>query len=45
MKQSRLHDHHTKLGATFEESAGWTMPAHYGNWVEEYQAVRQTVGL
>lgn len=45
MKQSRLHDHHTKLGATFEEAAGWDMPAHYGKWVEEYQAVRQAVGL
>ncbi|MDZ4855688.1 MAG: aminomethyltransferase family protein [Nitrospirota bacterium] len=45
MKQSRLHEHHTKLGATFEEVAGWDMPAHYGTWVEEYQAVRQAVGL
>ncbi len=45
MKQSRLHDHHAKLGATFEEVVGWNMPAHYGKWVEEYQAVRQAVGL
>lgn len=45
MKQSRLHDHHTNLGATFEEAAGWDMPSHYGKWVEEYQAVRQAVGL
>lgn len=45
MKQSRLHDHHTKLGATFEEIAGWDMPVHYGEWVAEYQAVRQAVGL
>jgi glycine cleavage system T protein len=45
MKQSRLHEHHQKLGATFEEVAGWDMPAHYGKWVEEYQAVRQAVGL
>jgi aminomethyltransferase len=45
MKHSRLHDLHVKLGATFEEVAGWDMPAHYGAWVEEYQAVRQTVGL
>ena len=45
MKHSRLHDHHTKLGATFEEVAGWEMPAHYGAWVAEYQAVRQAVGL
>ena len=45
MKHSRLHDHHTKLGATFEEVAGWEMPAHYGEWIAEYQAVRQGVGL
>ena len=45
MKHSRLHDLHTKLGATFEEVAGWDMPAHYGKWVSEYQAVRQAVGL
>ena len=45
MKQSRLHDLHAKLGATFEEVAGWNMPAHYSKWVAEYQAVRQAVGL
>lgn len=45
MKQSRLHEHHWKLGATFEEVAGWDVPAHYGEWVAEYQAVRQAVGL
>lgn len=45
MKQTRLHDLHTKLGATFEEVAGWEMPAHYDEWVTEYQAVRQAVGL
>ena len=45
MKQSRLHEHHTKLGATFEEVAGWDMPAHYGQWEKEHQAVRHAVGL
>ena len=45
MKHSRLHEHHMKLRATFEEVAGWEMPAHYGAWVAEYQAVRQAVGL
>src|SRR5262245_6822045 len=45
MKQSRLHDHHNRLGATFEEVTGWTMPAHYGNPVEEHRAVRTSVGL
>lgn len=45
MKQSHLHAHHTQLGATFEDTAGWKMPAHYGGWRAEYQAVRQAVGL
>lgn len=45
MKHSPLHEHHLKLGAAFEEVAGWDMPAHYGKWVAEYQAVRQAVGL
>ncbi|MBX3237781.1 MAG: aminomethyltransferase family protein [Nitrospiraceae bacterium] len=45
MKQSRLHDSHTQLGAVFAESAGWDMPAHYGDWEREYRAVRQAVGL
>jgi len=45
MKHSPIHNHHTNLGATFEEVAGWDMPAHYGEWLAEYQAVRQAVGL
>ncbi len=45
MKHSRLHERHAKLGATFEEIAGWEMPSQYGDWVGEHRAVRQTVGL
>jgi len=45
MKQSRLQGYHVKLGAAFEEVAGWNMPAHYGDWIAEHRAVRQTVGL
>jgi aminomethyltransferase len=45
MKQSRLHDHHAKLGAAFEEVTGWDMPAHYGDPVEEHHAVRRSVGV
>jgi len=45
MKHTPLYEQHLKLGAIFEEVAGWDMPAHYGKWVAEYQAVRQTVGL
>lgn len=45
MKHSPIHEHHIQLSATFEEVAGWEMPAHYGKWADEYQAVRQAVGL
>ncbi|HEU4500429.1 MAG TPA: aminomethyl transferase family protein, partial [Nitrospira sp.] len=45
MKHSRLHDHLAKLGATFEAVTGWLMPVHYGQWVDEYRAVREGVGL
>lgn len=45
MKQSRLNDHHVKLGATFEEISGWQMPAHYGDMTAEHRAVRHSVGL
>jgi aminomethyltransferase len=45
MKHSRLHEHHQKLGATFEVVGGWNVPTHYGDWVTEYRAVRQAVGL
>src|SRR5256885_977840 len=45
MKHTPLYEQHLKLGAIFEEVAGWDMPAHYGTWVAEYQAVRQAVGL
>lgn len=45
MKHSPIHHLHAKLDATFEEVAGWEVPEHYGKWVEEYQAVRQAVGL
>lgn len=45
MKQSRLQTHHQQLGATFEDTTGWSMPAHYGNASAEYTAVRTAVGL
>ena len=45
MKQSRLNDHHVKLGATFEEISGWQMPAHYGDMTAEHRTVRNAVGL
>lgn len=45
MKQSRLHDQHQQLGAIFEDSAGWSIPTHYGDPTAEYAAVRGAVGL
>ena len=45
MKHSLLHTHHTQLGASFEEVAGWEVPAHYGDVAAEHRAVRQAVGL
>lgn len=45
MKHSRLHAQHTQLGASYEEVAGWNVPAHYGDWRAEYQAVQSGVGL
>jgi glycine cleavage system T protein len=45
MKQSRLHDHHVRLGAAFEEVTGWAVPAHYGDPLAEHRAVRQSVGI
>ena len=45
MKHSLLHTHHTQLGASFEEVAGWEVPAHYGDVAAEHRAVRQAAGL
>jgi glycine cleavage system T protein len=45
MKQSRLHDRHTTLGAEMRESSGWTVPAHYGDVAAEHNAVRHQVGI
>lgn len=45
MKQSRLHDHHAKLHATFEDITDWQVPAQYGDMLREYRAVRESVGI
>lgn len=45
MKRSLLYNQHAQLGATFEEAAGWEVPAHYGDVAAEHRAVRQSVGL
>jgi aminomethyltransferase len=45
MKHSLLHSQHAQLGAAFEETAGWEVPAHYGDLAAEHHAVRQAVGV
>jgi glycine cleavage system T protein len=45
MKQSVLHTQHAELGASFEDVAGWSMPAHYGDVAAEHGVVRQAVGI
>lgn len=45
MKQSRLHEHHKRQGASFEEVTGWNVPLHYVDVEAEHRAVRQSVGL
>jgi aminomethyltransferase len=45
MKQSSLYERHASLGATFEEQAGWSVPAHYGDPLAEHTAVRRQAGI
>ncbi|MCP9446979.1 MAG: aminomethyltransferase family protein [Nitrospira sp.] len=45
MKRSPIHAHHMQLGASFEEVTGWEVPAHYGDPIAEYHAVRRSVGV
>lgn len=45
MKKSHLHDHHVKVGASFDEIAGWEIPVHYGDPLAEHTAVRKGVAI
>ncbi|HET9143912.1 glycine cleavage system aminomethyltransferase GcvT [Actinophytocola sp.] len=42
---SPLHEVHSRLGATFTDFAGWSMPLKYGSELAEHRAVRQAAGL
>lgn len=42
---SPLHEVHTKLGASFTDFAGWSMPLRYGSELAEHKAVREAAGL
>jgi len=36
---------HTRLGASFTDFAGWSMPLRYGSELAEHKAVREAAGL
>ena len=45
MKQTPLYKSHVAAGAKLVDFAGWEMPIQYSGVLDEYQAVRQKVGL
>ena len=45
MKNTPIHDMHTKLGAKMVEFGGWHMPVQYGPILDEVTTVRTKVGL
>src|SRR2546428_13751937 len=42
---SPLHEVHQRLGASFTDFAGWTMPLRYSSELAEHRAVRQAAGV
>ncbi len=44
-KRTSLHRIHLEAGATMGWSGSWQRPFTYGNWREEYRAVRERVSL
>jgi len=44
-RRSHLDDLHRALGATLQDEAGWTLPARYGDPIQEHRAVREGAGL
>jgi sarcosine oxidase subunit alpha len=44
-KRTALHDTHHSAGARLDWSGSWTRPYHYGDWKQEYLAVRERVSL
>lgn len=42
---SPLHEVHTRLGASFTDFAGWTMPLRYSSELAEHRAVREAAGI
>jgi sarcosine oxidase subunit alpha len=44
-KRTSLHELHLAAGARLDRSGGWLRPFTYGDWREEYRAVRERVSL
>ena len=44
-KRTSLHDVHLAAGARVDRSGGWIRPFTYGDWREEYRAVRERVSV
>ncbi len=44
-KRTALHDVHAAAGARLDWSGSWIRPYHYGDWRQEYDAVRERVSL
>ncbi|MGZ8597665.1 MAG: glycine cleavage T C-terminal barrel domain-containing protein, partial [Actinomycetota bacterium] len=44
-KRTSLHELHVAAGARIDRSGGWLRPFAYGDWREEYRAVRERVSL
>lgn len=45
MLTTPLNDQHVKLGASFTDFGGWSMPVRYGSDLDEHHAVRNSCGL
>ncbi|MFQ5850444.1 MAG: aminomethyltransferase family protein [Candidatus Binatia bacterium] len=45
VKDSLLAELHRTNGADFREEGGWSLPLHFGESLQEYDAVRSQVGL
>ena len=44
-RRTSLHDEHVALGARMDRFGGWWRPWNYGNFLDEYWAVREGVSL
>ena len=44
-RRTGLHDEHLKLGANMDRFGGWWRPWNYGDFLQEYWAVREAVSL